>query len=441
MHVIDEIDFFKIKNKIIVVNYLSGAIDNIDLRLYKYLHGDKSIDIETNELELLKKRRYIFSNKYDYEEYINKINESLLEKLNQSSPEFLIIPSYNCNLNCSYCFEHEYDINIINNNSIWIDKAFNFIENVISLNPRWRKETEITLMGGEPLLKDNIENINKIIHKIKNLEIRYRIITNGVDIDKFIKLLKDYPPASIQITLDGPKFIHDNRRKEKSGKGTYEKIINNIKLINGLPSIKYIRINIDKDNIDYISMLSEDFNKRFENNSNIILYTYPMQDGGCFYEQKIMDENSVINKLNRIKNENNIKNIKSVYHGSDFLDDILNNKKMKYKINNCSAFNNQYILDCYGDVYKCWFGIGNRKFSIGNYINEKVFNSKEDLYWKNRNIISLKECKNCKYRYICGGGCISHIYNQKNDIIKNKCVDYYSLIKSQIEWRLLYGIK
>ena len=59
-----------------------------------------------------------------------------------------------------------------------------------------------------------------------------------------------------------------------------------------------------------------------------------------------------------------IEKFKFMFHGSELIDSIENNKKMKYKMYNCSAQNNQYIFDYKGNIYKCWFGVGNNKYAI-----------------------------------------------------------------------------
>ncbi|HCD9507322.1 TPA: radical SAM/SPASM domain-containing protein, partial [Listeria monocytogenes] len=47
-----------------------------------------------------------------------------------------------------------------------------------------------------------------------------------------------------QVTIDGNKEDHDSLRKLKNGKGSYERIINNLKQISYNPSKAFFRIGI-----------------------------------------------------------------------------------------------------------------------------------------------------------------------------------------------------
>lgn len=63
----------------------------------------------------------------------------------------------------------------------------------------------------------------------------------------------------IQVTIDGPKEIHDKRRCLKSGGGSYDRILSNLSNIKeDTPLNVDIRINVDKRNEKNIPDLLED---------------------------------------------------------------------------------------------------------------------------------------------------------------------------------------
>jgi len=75
------------------------------------------------------------------------------EQENNSVPSFLIVPSYACNLNCTYCYEQTYDIkhfNIQDKKDI-IDKQFNVIDEIVEKARKnnkdfLNKDIKITIM-------------------------------------------------------------------------------------------------------------------------------------------------------------------------------------------------------------------------------------------------------------------------------------------------------
>lgn len=285
-------------------------------------------------------------------------------------------------------------------------------------------------MGGEPLLERNKSIISVIVQKIKDRGFSYDVVSNGVCIDEYMDIFLNYKPKYIQITLDGTKEYHDKRRVFKSGKGTFNRIIHNIQQLSKYKINVTIRLNLDIDNIDNLEEFIRYIEDFYKNNNYVYPYIYPVQDGGCSYNKNIGNELDYIKKVNYIRKKMKIEKFKFMFHGSELIDSIENNKKMKYKMYNCSAQNNQYIFDYKGNIYKCWFGVGNNKYAISN---KGKMNKLEDYIWKNRNIFTLKKCKECKYRYICGGGCVNRLLEYGESINQPNCKNYYNLIEEQLK--------
>lgn len=440
MHIIDEIDIIKLNiEDNLLLNFITGAADIINNTIAEALTNKTidALDIET--IDTLVTRKYIFPNKDEKIKFLNSIYTELLETDKLQLPNFLIVPTYDCNLKCIYCFEQEYihtkakEINI--NSENWIDNCFKSIIKIIN---NYEKETNqtvnynnifITLMGGEPLLKQNITTIKTILTKIKKYNFKYNIITNGFELEYFLNLLKSTNIHSIQVTVDGPQPIHDTRRLDKKGNGSYEKIISNIKQCIDSNIKVFLRVNIDEHNIESLPELAKELIERIGVTDLLVPYIYLLQDGGCSGDKNIIDEIECINKILCLEQkEPIIKLFKKQFHGQDFVNSILDDSKMNFKMKNCSACNNQYILDFKGIIYKCWFGIGNSNFKVGSYSNELNLDHNLVCKWKNRNILTLPKCVDCKYRLICGGGCASHIIQNGIDINKEKCTDFKKVI-------------
>lgn len=121
----------------------------------------------------------------------------------------------NCNLRCKHCFRNEYECDILNN------KKINEFIKLFTTN----NVNGIILTGGEPL---ESKHLFYILEKAKG-KLRVGIATNGTLLTKenIEKLLK-YDVKNFQISLDGASApINDYIR----GKGVFEKVINNIKLL------------------------------------------------------------------------------------------------------------------------------------------------------------------------------------------------------------------
>jgi MoaA/NifB/PqqE/SkfB family radical SAM enzyme len=72
----------------------------------------------------------------------------------------------------------------------------------------------INLTGGEPMLRDDIEELVKVLYgKCKKLEIS----TNGYFTERIIKVAQKYPNVMIRVSLEGLPKLNDDLRGIKDG--------------------------------------------------------------------------------------------------------------------------------------------------------------------------------------------------------------------------------
>jgi uncharacterized protein len=421
-----------------MVNLINGAADYINDQIYQALLNNQLSKLDASVVTTMKNRRYLFENKEEYRNFLEKL-DAKLEKLETNSlPSFLIIPSYACNLKCTYCYERTYDINHapIQDKKKIIDQQFDVIANLIGqLSPDGpagfkSQDVKITIMGGEPLLPANQILINYILEKVASNGYRANIVTNGVDISNFIPDLKNSPVEHIQITLDGPKSIHDRRRKSPHGTGSFDSIIKNVQLAlkNGIKI--YLRVNVDRENIDSLPELAEFITDSFPDSPDLFPYLYLMQDGGCSGNQNVLEESVGMEKIFKMEREfPKLRVFRKKYHPAGLIESIFDDKPFQPALRHCGAARNQYILDYKGNIYKCWHGVGNSDYRVGVFDDNYQFNEKK-ARWLNRSVLKLKKCTLCKYRYICGTGCpaAKHGGGSASDLNKPNCVDYEKLI-------------
>ena len=205
---------------------------------YAYSVKDNSLLVNTSR-ELLENTDYIPT-------FVNhpRISFDKMSELIYGSDQPLYIMfmlSENCNLNCTYCYEHHNDTSILT-----LSDAKAFIDNVFTctdahFNVGTRKSIILEFMGGEPLLHAGL--INEIIQYFYSACVRYKrfdwlilhrfnITTNGTlyfesDVQK---LLNSYPQMNLILSLDGTKEYHDANRVYKDGSGSFDDVVNAIKV-------------------------------------------------------------------------------------------------------------------------------------------------------------------------------------------------------------------
>lgn len=119
-----------------------------------------------------------------------------------------------CNLQCKHCYAALEIVKKVPDMSL--KQVLDIIDDVYKRGCRWFR-----LVGGEPLLRDDI---GAMIKHIKKRGMFAEISTNGLLIPKRIKELKDFD--AICVSLDGDKISNDFLR----GSGSYDKIIAGIEI-------------------------------------------------------------------------------------------------------------------------------------------------------------------------------------------------------------------
>lgn len=136
---------------------------------------------------------------------------------------FMLITNENCNLNCTYCYEHHKS-----NSYMSFETAKNIIDNELK-NALSTETYEIEFFGGEPFLNFPLikEIVDYIQTKYHNLKVYFNASTNGTLVHGEIKKwLTDHKNVfSPGLSLDGTKEMHDtNRPFKKNHKGSFDSI-------------------------------------------------------------------------------------------------------------------------------------------------------------------------------------------------------------------------
>lgn len=155
--------------------------------------------------------------------YISTIAGAFLN----STMRLVILPTEKCNYRCVYCYE---DFEIGNMSAAVSDRVKLFLEHRI---PELR-DLEISWFGGEPLLAIRIvEDIMLFARKVcaqLGVQLTSGVTTNAhlLNLSTFLRLF-DLRLTHYQVTLDGSRRFHDQRRRQRTGDGAYDHILNNLR--------------------------------------------------------------------------------------------------------------------------------------------------------------------------------------------------------------------
>jgi uncharacterized protein len=156
------------------------------------------------------------------------------------------MPTLDCNFRCSYCFSYARHERM----GAEVQEALlRFVEQKLEEAER----LSVTWYGGEPTLcLDLIETLSGRLralcegHGVDLLPAD--IVSNGYLLNAQVaERLRALGIQEAQITLDGDRATHDQRRPLRGGGGTFDRILDNLAAVGSILDVK-IRINVDRDN-------------------------------------------------------------------------------------------------------------------------------------------------------------------------------------------------
>jgi uncharacterized protein len=412
----------------VLFNMLTGAIDIVNNSLYEKI---KTKGIKNIEIDKFIERGYCFHSKYALQNTEYKIQHLIQQRESKTLYKFVIIPNYTCNFACDYCYEMDATTLDKKMSSDDLGIIFQIIENIISER---KKSASITLMGGEPLLPTNFDIVDAVLKFASSNGLKVVVITNGGTLTEYILEFVKYSNfiAEIQVTLDGMEKIHDLRRPFRDGRKSFSLIMEGIdKAIKNNLNIS-IRINLDKRNVNYIHQLTNFLLiQPWSNSSRVTPYFYPMSDGGCLGNKYIVEEAVIFRRLLKKLVHADISKLNWFgfqFHG---IPKFIQALKSKYTpcLKYCDATMNQYVFDPFGYIYKCWFGVRNsEEFAVGRYKPQFIIDRTKEMLWYRRSGVNLPKCRQCKFLYICGGGCAEKAWEQHKSFLLPKCPDFKGLL-------------
>jgi uncharacterized protein len=305
-----------------------------------------------------------------------------------------ILPTLQCNFECKYCY-------LTNNDAVMNKESQDNLIQYLKKNINEYNSLEIEWFGGEPLIAiDVINNLSEPMIKI--CQERYKpykafITTNAyhLTLDVFKQMLKNRI-IGYQITLDGPRELHNQLRILKNGNPTFDRILNNLRDIRDhIKSSGFtitLRTNVTRELMNEIDPYLEFLESEFGGDNRFSFLFIPVGDWGGERVKAIKDSlpdsrGSIYEKLISSKHQLNYRVFYKI-----LIDQIC-----------VSARRNSYTIGPGGKVYKCSLMLDNKQNLVGS-INEQgnmLLDEEKISKWIYRFDNLREECLKCCFRPLC----------------------------------------
>ncbi|MDR0268157.1 radical SAM/SPASM domain-containing protein [Paenibacillus sp.] len=411
----------KMKDRYLLLNSLTGAVDIVEERMIdaiREIRDGHPHSLSHTEVAFLMERGYLYRELSDEEAVVNRLVEWSANHAREHSPiTFIFCPTMACNLRCPYCFEpHKMHENSQVMTLEQVDFAFAAMDSIREQRADLPRAS-FNLFGGEPLLPTSKHVVERIMLKAEDRGLVGSVTTNGTFIDEYIDILFPYRQNLIfQITIDGTKEMHDKRRITAGGKGTFDKITQNITLYLEKGFTIEIRMNLNEENVDIIPeflTIIDQFGWNHYPNFSVALS--PVTNYTGFGGDGLLPPHQIEDRI-RMKVAPHLLNKFRVQLNGDFarlnlpISKVLGESLMPGEhmpsLHYCEASGGRfYVFAPDNLVYPCNQIIGDSSWAIGQYYPELSIDEQAAALWEKRNVTQMSQCSGCSIAFLCSGGC------------------------------------
>ncbi|HHF3390457.1 TPA: anaerobic sulfatase maturase [Haemophilus influenzae] len=328
-----------------------------------------------------------------------------------------------CNLDCQYCFYLEKPH--LNQRAMTNEVLEAYIKSYIETTPQ--QQVTFLWQGGEPTLAglDFYKRAVNFQHKYANgKQIENSLQTNGVLLNAdWCRFLHDHH-FLVGLSIDGPKHVHDTYRLTKNGKGSFQQVINALDLLynyqvsfNTLTVVHNLNVQYAKEIYHFLKRIGSSYMQFIP-----LMGDYKQQATAKDYGQFLIDifDEWYANDVGKI--------------GIQFIEQWF----MAYlglQPSLCifrETCGDQLVIEQNGDIYSCDHYVY-PEYKLGNLIETPLIqlldnNTKQKNFGVAKSFLS-EQCKICKFRFACHGGCPKHRTIQGFGKAHNQlCEAYYSAL-------------
>ena len=317
-------------------------------------------------------------------------------KFDRSMLRITVIVTEQCNLSCRYCYERD------RQGSAKMDRAtserlLRWIER--RLGTTGARKLHIDFYGGEPLLNlSAVESISarlSAFSKMRGIDFETAIITNGVLLSEDLAhRLSPLGLRELKVTLDGDEASHNRLRPDHGGRGTFRRILENLRSIRGMVPIR-IGGNLDERAIEGVPALLDELEAAELRDSILSVQFKPIF---AIENRRSGIEAYNVCKFDDFPNLGAFLDIHRLITARGFPTDP------RISLGPCEACcDGNFAVGPCGELYKCAVMAGQNDAVIGSI-------DRDELNYCNTKFMTLdlwrrSECRACAFLPICGGGC------------------------------------
>ncbi|MCP2358225.1 uncharacterized protein HD597_005245 [Nonomuraea thailandensis] len=393
-------------------------------------------------ISYLDRRGYLFSSRADEQRVSRVLYNTMVDFHRKAVAQpLVVIPSYNCDLKCPYCWQRLYHMDSPIMTAETAERLVAVLPQFV--DARSPGTVDFTVFGGEPLqdVPALRERVLQLLDLAAGLGYATKVISNGVGLKPAVPFLAGKVDL-IQITIDGPADVHKRRRPLplKLGGDSFQPMVEGIDLAlkNGIRI--NVRVNVDESNLPRLPELTDFAAARGWLDTELLkMHLAPVKNHNPKRESN-SESGLLLQVLELVESDERM----AVY-------DLTGFPGIKYfqgfretglfslhRFFNCEAQINFWAFDLHGDVYACWDAAGQDHLAVGRFLPEVVVHEEKLSQWRDRTSLDIDGCQGCSSSAHCGGGCQFLALEHNNSFEASSCdsmmTGYVDSIERNSDW-------
>jgi uncharacterized protein len=310
-----------------------------------------------------------------------------------------------CNLGCTYCYAEEGDFGS-EAKAMAPEVALAAVERLFDECPPGGR-VQMSFLGGEPLLARRVVRLATekavILGQLRGVGVGLSITTNGTLVTPEDGDFFEHHSFAVTVSLDGVGSAHDNQRPYKSGRGTFDRILANVRpLLRRQRQMQVsARVTVTPLNLELRRTLDELIGAGFHSVGFSPMLASPTGRG----QMAAADLARMLEQMVECGREFETRVAAGErYPFSNLATALYEIHRGGHRPYPCGAGAGYFGVSADGELAACHRFVGDEAAAFGT-VAGGVDRDRQARWLRDRHVHSQEPCRSCWARYLCGGGC------------------------------------
>ncbi|MCP5162151.1 MAG: radical SAM protein [Hahellaceae bacterium] len=331
--------------------------------------------------------------------------------INDEPPEAMPIHAFSlaiaqkCNLGCTYCYAQQGEFGGPAKN-MSLATALQAVDTLVEQTPVGGK-FNLAFMGGEPLVNRSVLYA-ATEHAVQQAKVRgvtpsFSITTNGTLVTEQDADFFEQHGFAVTISLDGIGETHDKLRPTKGGKGSFERIMKNVRpLLSEQRNMQVTaRVTVTPQNLGLRAMLDQFLAEGFHSVGFSPMLNAPNGQGEMGRDELQLMLAEMIDCGREFERQTRQG---KRYAFANMLNAMREIGKGTHRPYPCGAGAGYMGVSAEGDLFACHRFVDDDAGAMGN-LELGIDATQQNDWLKDRHVHQQNPCNQCWAKYLCGGGC------------------------------------